>query len=115
MSEQGWREFLAAEGVEDWVVMHGGATAVFSVSSLAEAAQVAEVVAHIPGVEGSGVLMTIAGDRLSVRLSRDLWHLDERPHRRRRQRPCGLDPLGPRREPRVHRRLAGRVHPVCAC
>jgi hypothetical protein len=31
MSEQGWREFLTAEGVDDWVVLHGGATAVFRV------------------------------------------------------------------------------------
>ena len=29
MSEQGWQGFLAAEGVGDWVVLHGGATAVF--------------------------------------------------------------------------------------
>lgn len=42
MSEQGWREFLAAEGVDDWVVLHGGATAVFRVPSLSEAAQLAE-------------------------------------------------------------------------
>lgn len=33
MSERGWREFLAAEGVDDWVVLHGGATAVFRVQS----------------------------------------------------------------------------------
>jgi hypothetical protein len=31
MSEQGWRRFLAAEGVADWVVLHGGATAVSGV------------------------------------------------------------------------------------
>jgi hypothetical protein len=41
MSEQGWREFLAAEGIDDWVVLHGGATAVFRVLSLGEAAQLA--------------------------------------------------------------------------
>ena len=29
MSEQGWRQFLAAEAIDDWVVLHGGATAVF--------------------------------------------------------------------------------------
>jgi 4a-hydroxytetrahydrobiopterin dehydratase len=29
MSEQGWRDFLSAEGVDDWVVLHGGPTAVF--------------------------------------------------------------------------------------
>ena len=28
MSEQGWREFLAADGVDDWVILHGGPTAV---------------------------------------------------------------------------------------
>jgi 4a-hydroxytetrahydrobiopterin dehydratase len=78
MSEQGWREFLAAEGVDDWVVLHGGASAVFSVSSLGEAAQLAAAVAHIPGIEGSGARVTIADDRLSVRLSRGVWQLEER-------------------------------------
>lgn len=29
MSRLGWREFLGADDVEDWVVLHGGATAVF--------------------------------------------------------------------------------------
>jgi 4a-hydroxytetrahydrobiopterin dehydratase len=48
MGEQGWREFLAADGVDDWVVLHGGATAVFRVRSLGEAAQLAEAVSHIP-------------------------------------------------------------------
>ena len=38
MSEQGWRAFLDADGVDDWVVLHGGATAVFRVGSLADAA-----------------------------------------------------------------------------
>jgi 4a-hydroxytetrahydrobiopterin dehydratase len=38
MSEQGWRRFLAAEGVGDWVVLHGGAMTVFRVPSLADAA-----------------------------------------------------------------------------
>lgn len=71
MSEQGWQEFLAAEGVEDWVVLHGGATAAFRVSSLGEAAQLAEAVAHVPGIEGSGALLTIGDDRLGVRLSLD--------------------------------------------
>ena len=37
MSEEGWHGFLAAEGVDDWVVLHGGATAVFRVASLSEA------------------------------------------------------------------------------
>ena len=47
MSEQGWREFLAADGVDDWVVLHGGATAVFEVGSLVEAARLAEARADL--------------------------------------------------------------------
>jgi 4a-hydroxytetrahydrobiopterin dehydratase len=76
MSEQGWQEFLAAEGLDDWVVLHGGATAVFRVRSALDAAQLAEAVAAVPGLEGSGTLLTIADGGLSVRLSRDLWQLE---------------------------------------
>jgi 4a-hydroxytetrahydrobiopterin dehydratase len=78
MSEQGWQDFLAAQGVEDWVVLHGGATAVFRVRSLGEAARLAEAVANLPGLEGSGVLLTIVETSLTVRLSRDLWQLERR-------------------------------------
>jgi 4a-hydroxytetrahydrobiopterin dehydratase len=76
MSEQGWRRFLAAEGVADWVVLHGGAMAVFRVPSLAEAARLAEVVARIPGLDG--VLMTLADGQLTVRLTRGVFRLEER-------------------------------------
>lgn len=79
MSEQGWQKFLAADGVEDWVVLHGGATAVFRVRSLGQAAQLAEAVTHVPGLEGSGALLTIADDWLSVRQSRGVFRLEE-PH-----------------------------------
>ncbi len=78
MSEQGWKDFLAAQGVEDWVVLHGGATAVFQVRSLGDAARLAEAIARVPGLEGSGVLLTAADARLTVRLSRDLWQLERR-------------------------------------
>jgi 4a-hydroxytetrahydrobiopterin dehydratase len=78
MSEQGWRDFLAAQGGADWVVLHGGATAVFLVRSMVEAARLAEVLARVPGLDGAGVLMTIADGQLTVRLTRDLWQLDER-------------------------------------
>lgn len=78
MSEQGWHDFLAAEGVDDWVVLHGGATAVFRVRSLGHAARVAEAVAAVPGLAGAGVLLTIAAASLTVRLSRDLWQLEPR-------------------------------------
>jgi 4a-hydroxytetrahydrobiopterin dehydratase len=77
MSTQGWQEFLAADGLEDWVVLHGGATAVFRVASLVEAAQLAEAVAHVPGLDGSGVLLTIAHDRVSVRLTRGVFRLEQ--------------------------------------
>jgi 4a-hydroxytetrahydrobiopterin dehydratase len=77
MSEQGWRDFLAADGVDDWVVLHGGAAAVFKVGSLIEASRLAEAVAEIPEVE-PGILMTVASERLTVRLTRDLWQLEPR-------------------------------------
>ena len=78
MSEQGWREFLAAEGVDDWVVLHGGATAVFRVGSVGEAARLADAIGAGPGPRGSGALLTIADARLTVRLTRDLWRLEPR-------------------------------------
>jgi 4a-hydroxytetrahydrobiopterin dehydratase len=77
MSEQGWREFLGTDGVDDWVVLHGGATAVFRVGSLVEAARLAEAVAGVPGVD-PGILMTVASDRLTVRLTRGVWQLELR-------------------------------------
>lgn len=79
MSEHGWQEFLSAEGVDDWVVLHGGATAVFRVRSLGESARFAEAIVKIPGLEGSGILLTIGDGFLTVRLTRDLWQL-ERQH-----------------------------------
>ena len=78
MSEQGWRDFLAAQRGSDWVVLHGGATAVFRVKSVVEAVQLAEAIAHVPGFDGEGVLMTIAGDQLAVRLTRGVFRLEER-------------------------------------
>lgn len=76
MSEQGWQEFLAADGVGDWVLLHGGATAVFRVGSIEEAARLAVTVASVPQV-GPGVLMTVGSDRLTVRLTRDVWQLEQ--------------------------------------
>jgi 4a-hydroxytetrahydrobiopterin dehydratase len=76
MSERGWHEFLAAGGVDDWVLLHGGATAVFRVSSLSEAASMAAAVAKVPGIGGAGVLLTLADDRVTIRLTRDIWTLE---------------------------------------
>lgn len=77
MSDQGWHDFLAADGVNDWVVLHGGATAVFRVPSLNEAARLAEAIAQAPGIAGAWVLLTLADTRVSVRLSRDIWNLEQ--------------------------------------
>jgi 4a-hydroxytetrahydrobiopterin dehydratase len=77
MSEQGWREFLSAEGVDDWVVLHGGPTAVFRVRSLAEAARLAAEMAEVPGLEPR-TLLTAASDRLTVKLTREIWGTEAR-------------------------------------
>jgi 4a-hydroxytetrahydrobiopterin dehydratase len=77
MSEKGWRDFLSAEGVEDWVVLHGGPTAVFRVGSLVEAAQLAEAVAAVPGLEERTV-MSVTRSQLTVRLTREVWGTEER-------------------------------------
>jgi 4a-hydroxytetrahydrobiopterin dehydratase len=78
MSEQGWRDFLAAQQGSDWVVLHGGAAAVFRVPSVVEAARLAEALAQVPGLAGAGVLMTIADGQLTVRLTRGVFRLEQR-------------------------------------
>ncbi|MBB4140694.1 VOC family protein [Microbacterium invictum] len=75
MSEQGWRAFLAAQDVDDWVVLHGGATAVFRTGSLVEAAHLAEAVTRVPGTDAA--VLTLTAGTLSVRLTRDMWSLEE--------------------------------------
>jgi 4a-hydroxytetrahydrobiopterin dehydratase len=76
MSEAGWKTFLAAEGVDDWVVLSGGATAVFRVGSLGAGAELAEAISQVPGLDGSGALLTIAGDHVTVRLTRGVFRIE---------------------------------------
>jgi 4a-hydroxytetrahydrobiopterin dehydratase len=76
MSRQGWRDFLAADGVEDWVVLHGGAAAAYDVGSLAEAIALATEISGVPGVAGSDALLTLADRRLTVRLTRGVERLE---------------------------------------
>jgi 4a-hydroxytetrahydrobiopterin dehydratase len=78
MSEQGWREFLAAPGLDDWVVLHGGAAAAYAVGSLSEATRLADAVARVPNLEGSGTLLTLSDRLLTVRLTRGIFRLE--PH-----------------------------------
>jgi 4a-hydroxytetrahydrobiopterin dehydratase len=77
MSEQGWREFLGADGVDDWVVLHGGAATVYVVASLTAATRLAQSVAGVPGFEESGALMTITRGQLTVRLTRGVFRLEQ--------------------------------------
>ena len=77
MSEEGWREFLAADGVDDWAILHGGPTAVFRVGSLSEATRLAAAVAEVPGLEPR-TLLTAASDRLTVKLTREMWGTEAR-------------------------------------
>ena len=76
MSERGWRAFLDAEGVEDWVILHGGPTAVFRTEALAAAARLADAIAGIPGLEGTRAQLTIVSGRLTVRLTREVWGVE---------------------------------------
>ena len=81
MGEQDWRNFLVALGGSDWVVLHGGATTVFRVGSLGEAARLAEAVAKAPGIAGgeTRLLTQISGTPLST-ITRgwrhNRWRLD---------------------------------------
>src|SRR5919107_4187159 len=77
MSEQGWRDFLSADGLDDWVILHGGPTAVFRVGSLREAARLAAAIAEVPGI-GPRTLLTAASDRLTVKLTREMWGTEAR-------------------------------------
>jgi len=76
MSEDGWKAFLAADGVEDWVVLHGGAAAVFGVTSLGDGARLVAAIAAVEGLAGSGALVTVSDGAVSVRLTRDVWLLE---------------------------------------
>jgi 4a-hydroxytetrahydrobiopterin dehydratase len=72
MSEEGWREFVAA-GLDDWAVTHSGAVAAYVADSLPGAARLAAAVAEVPGLDGSGVLLTAGDRRLTVRLTRGVF------------------------------------------
>ena len=76
MSERGWQDFLAADAVEDWVVLHGGPVAVYRVASMSRAARLASDIADLPGLEGSDAVLTMSDKILTVRLSRDLWQIE---------------------------------------
>lgn len=72
MSDQGWKEFLAADGLEDWVVLHGGPTAVFQTKTLADAANLAQLIAQLPGLDGTNAHMSVLTNSLTIRLTREV-------------------------------------------
>ena len=75
MSEQGWRAFVEAKGIDDWVVLHGGPTAVFRVGSLDEAAILAAAIANVAGL-GPRTTLTLTHTQLTVRLTREMWAVE---------------------------------------
>ena len=77
MSDEGRSAFLASSGVEAWAVLHGGPTAVFRTSSLADAAALAQAIAAVPGLEGTRAQITLLADRVTVRLTREVWKIEE--------------------------------------
>jgi 4a-hydroxytetrahydrobiopterin dehydratase len=76
LSEQHWKEFLQADGLEDWVVLHGGPSAVFVTENLVDAAELARAVAQLPGLDASHAQLTIVSKRLTVRLTREIWKIE---------------------------------------
>jgi 4a-hydroxytetrahydrobiopterin dehydratase len=72
MSDQGWKAFLATEDLTDWVVLHGGPTAVFRTKTLAAAAELAQAIAQLPGLDGTAAHMSIVSKSLTIRLTREV-------------------------------------------
>jgi 4a-hydroxytetrahydrobiopterin dehydratase len=77
LSDQGWNSFLSAEGLEDWVVLHGGPTAVFRTKSLLDAANLAQSISQIPGLDGTRAHISLVTNRLTVRLTREVWNIKD--------------------------------------
>ena len=59
MSREGWRGFLEADGVDDWVVLHGGATAAFRAASLVDASRLAVAISGVDGLEPGGAVLIV--------------------------------------------------------
>lgn len=76
MSEKGWQDFLAADGLQDWAVLHGGATAFFRTNSIKAAAKLTSEIAELPFVLGPTIRLTASEDGVSVRLTRDVWQIE---------------------------------------
>ncbi|MCW1431583.1 VOC family protein [Novosphingobium sp. JCM 18896] len=76
MSEDGWKSFLA-EGLTDWVVLHGGAAAFFRTGSLEAAGRLAASISAVSDLSGRGAKITISDGGVAIRLTRDVWQLED--------------------------------------
>jgi 4a-hydroxytetrahydrobiopterin dehydratase len=76
MSEQGWKAFLAADDLTDWVVLHGGPTAVYKTKTFAEAALFFQALAQLPEINGTKTQVNIVSERVTVRLTREVWNIE---------------------------------------
>ena len=61
MSEQGWRDVLAADGLEDWVILHGGPTAVMQAAVAAGGTIVED-----SGAPGAWILADRSGNKVCI-------------------------------------------------
>jgi 4a-hydroxytetrahydrobiopterin dehydratase len=76
MSEQGWKAFLAADDLTDWVVLHGGPTAVYKTKTFAEAALFFQGLAQLPEINGTKTQINVVSERVTVRLTREVWNIE---------------------------------------
>ena len=106
MSDQGWHEFLAADGLEDWVVLHGGPTAVFGTASLGEAARLALAISELPALAAAPhIHVSLVATALTIRLTRDVQIIESEHIELARQISAVAAALGAKAE-------RGRVHEI---
>jgi len=77
MSEQGWKAFLAANDLQDWVVLHGGPTTVFITKNFIAAANLTQAISQLPGLDSTHAQITLVSNRLTVRLTREVWNIEQ--------------------------------------
>lgn len=74
MSEEGWKEFLAA-GLRDWCVLHSGAVASFKVKTLDQGAAFIASLSKLSPSDIERLEISMSAHRATIRITRDLWML----------------------------------------
>lgn len=77
MSDQAWRNFLDAEDLSDWVVLHGGPTAVFRTESLSHAAKLAVALADVEELNQPHVHISLVSSAFTIRLTREVLRIEQ--------------------------------------